>query len=165
LKTLYLMRHAKSDWANLNLSDHERPLNARGERDAPEMGRRLAEKKPRPEIIYASSAERVRATALHVAAAIGHPADDIVWRKDIYEGGVETVIQILGSTDDSIETAMLIGHNPTMSWCIANWSQGFGKHLPTAALACLRLDTQGWASISECSGELVDYDYPKLGAD
>lgn len=162
MKTLYLMRHAKSSWGDSGLRDFDRPLDRRGERDAPEMGRRLAQKTPRPQLIYASPAVRARQTILHVADVLGHPAEEIEWQPEIYGAGVEDILQILQATDDSIETAMLIGHNPTMSFCVSHWNPRFAHHFPTAALACVQLETDRWAKIGSCPGTLVDYDYPKL---
>lgn len=161
MKTLYLMRHAKSSWDDLNLSDFERPLNARGNRDAPVMAERMAAKSPQPQLVYASTAERVRQTILQVARAMAYPEADIVWKREIYEGGVEVVMGLLESTDDSIETVMVAGHNPTMSWCVSHWSNGFGHHFPTAGIACLRVQADSWADVAASPGELVEFDYPK----
>jgi phosphohistidine phosphatase len=165
MKTLYLMRHAKSSWGNAHLGDFERPLNERGESDAPEMGRRLSQKSPRPQLIYASPAERTRQTILYVADALGHPTEEIQWREKIYGAGVEDILSILEGTSDSIETTLLIGHNPTMGFCVAHWSRKFDHHFPTAALACLQIETDRWMDLGSSPGILVDYDYPKLDHD
>jgi len=120
MKTLYLVRHAKSSWENANLSDHDRPLNHRGERDAPRMGKRLRTRKPQPEMIVSSSAVRAKTTATILATEIGYPTSDISIDERLYGAEPKDVVSIIGELDDALACAMLVGHKLPKSR--ASWS-------------------------------------------
>ncbi|MEX2491133.1 MAG: histidine phosphatase family protein [Nitrospirales bacterium] len=163
MKTLYLSRHAKSSWNNSNLSDHARPLNDRGERDAPQMGKRLRKRKPQPTIIIASSAVRAETTATLLAEAIGYPVSDITIDERLYGAEVKDVVSIIGELDNAIDCAMLVGHNPTFTDLINALSGSQIENVPTCGIAVLKFPTKTWSKIGEVQGELLDFDYPKKG--
>ena len=95
VKQLILVRHAKSDWGDPALGDHERPLNKRGQRNAPEMGERLAEREAHPDRIYTSSALRARTTAKIIAEVLDYPAEDIEQVESLYHAGVSTWLDFI----------------------------------------------------------------------
>ena len=95
VKQLILVRHAKSDWGDPALGDHERPLNKRGQRNAPEMGERLVEREVRPDRIYTSSALRARTTAMVIAGVLDYPAENIEQVEDLYHAGVSTWLDFI----------------------------------------------------------------------
>jgi len=156
-KTLLLMRHAKSSWDEPQLSDAERPLNSRGRRDAPRMGRVLA---PLPDRIVSSPAVRARTTALLVAEAAEYTGP-IVFDARIYEAGVPELVQVTRDQPDGCHRLLLIGHNPGLE----AWVSAFALdtlRFPTAALAELELELSSWSDLSASTpGRLVRVVRPK----
>jgi phosphohistidine phosphatase len=161
MKTLYLSRHAKSSWNNSNMSDHARPLNERGEQDAPRMGNRLRTRKPQPTIIISSSAVRAETTATILAEAIDYPISEIKIDERLYGAEPSNVISIIHELDDGIDCAMLVGHNPTFTDLINALSGSQIDNVPTCGMAVLRIPTNTWSKIGQIQGELLDFDYPK----
>jgi phosphohistidine phosphatase len=165
MKTLYLVRHAKSSWNNANLSDHDRPLNSRGERDAPRMGEGLRKREPQPEIIISSSAMRAQTTATILATAIGYSHSDISIDERLYGAEPEDVLSIIGELDDAIVCAMLVGHNPTFTALINALGGCDIDNVPTCGIAVLAFPIDAWTEIGGVRGELLDFDYPKNDSD
>ena len=161
MKTLYLVRHAKSSWDHANLSDHDRPLNERGERDAPRMGKRLRKRGERPEVIISSSAVRAQTTARILAAAIDYPTSDISIDERLYGAEPKDVISILMDLDDGIDCAMLVGHNPTFTTLINALGRCDFDNVPTCGMAVLTFPNDSWKNISNVQGTLADFDFPK----
>ncbi len=159
MKTLYLVRHAKSSWDNANLSDHNRPLNERGERDAPRMGKRLRKREERPEVIISSSAVRAQTTARILAAAIDYPTSDISIDERLYEAEPEDVLSVIGNLDDGIDCAMLVGHNPTFTALINAMGRCDFDNVPTCGMAVLTFPIDSWKNIATVQGTLVDFDF------
>ena len=161
MKTLYLVRHAKSSWNNAHMSDHDRPLNERGERDAPRMGKRLGERNPQPEIIICSSAVRAETTATILAEAIGYPLSNLKIDERLYGAEPNNVISIIQELDDAIECAMFVGHNPTFTDLVNTLGRCEIENMPTCSMAVLAFPIETWSEISQVRGELLDFDYPK----
>src|SRR4051794_27250896 len=111
MRTLFLLRHAKSSWDDSALSDHERPLNDRGRRTAPLMGELMRERGLTPELIVCSTAVRARETAAAVKSAGGFAAD-VVFEPGVFEASPNTLRAIIAGMDDRYTSAMLVGHNP-----------------------------------------------------
>ena len=161
MKTLYLVRHAKSSWDNANLSDHDRPLNHRGERDAPRMGKRLRKRKPHPEVILSSSAVRAQTTATILATSIGYSESDIRIDERLYGAEPNDVVSIIGELDDGIDCAMVVGHNPTFTGLVNALGKCDIDNVPTCGVAVLTFPTAAWGKIAKVGGELIEFDYPK----
>ena len=123
-KSLYLVRHAKSSWTDTGLGDFDRPLNKRGLRDAPEMGRRLNLRNVHPEIILCSPARRTRET---LDLLIGKTAGNVHFKQAIYEASDQTLLSLVRTLPDSCTSAMLIGHNPAMGWLVRLCIEGSAK--------------------------------------
>src|SRR6188474_1511952 len=138
VKTLLVLRHAKSSWDDQNLDDHDRPLNARGERDAPRMGRLARKKRLSVELIISSDALRARLTAEAVADAIGY-GGQILLDPRLYHASAADILAVLRSAvDDNVTTVMIVGHNPGLEDLVARLT-GDPEGLPTAALAQIAL--------------------------
>lgn len=165
MKTLYLVRHAKSSWDNANQSDHDRPLNQRGERDAPRMGKRLRKRGNQPEVIISSSAVRALTTASILATALDYPTSDISINERLYGAEPEDVLSIIGSLDDRIHCAMLVGHNPTFTALINALGRCDLDNVPTCGMAVLTFPIDSWKNITTIQGTLVDFDFPKNPAE
>jgi phosphohistidine phosphatase len=161
MKTLLVLRHAKSSWDDQSLDDHERPLNARGERDAPRMGR-LARKKRLPvELIISSDALRARVTAQAMADAIGY-GGQILLDPRLYHASAADILTVLRSAvDNNVGTVMIVGHNPGLEDLVARLT-GDPEGLPTAALAQIALPIDRWSDVTASTrGTLVGLWRPK----
>lgn len=165
MKTLYLVRHAKSSWDNANQSDHDRPLNQRGERDAPRMGKRLRKRGDQPEVIISSSAVRALTTASILATALDYPTSDISIEERLYGAEPEDVLSIIGNLDDGIHCAMLVGHNPTFTALINALGGCDLDNVPTCGMAVLTFPIDSWKNMTTTQGTLVDFDFPKNHAE
>jgi phosphohistidine phosphatase len=159
MKTLYLLRHAKSSWADVSLADFDRPLNDRGLDAAPFMGRFIAENNFIPDAILTSPARRAEQTARLVkeAAAIPH---SIKFDERIYEASPQMLSQVVSELDDGLTSAMLIGHNPGIEGFI-RFLTGTLEPMPTAALAVIDLSIQKWDEISANKGAVEHIARPK----
>ena len=165
MKTLYLVRHAKSSWTNANLSDHDRPLNDRGERDVPRMGQRLRNRKTLPEIIISSSAVRAKTTAKILAKSIDLPKSNVTINEKLYGAEPEDVVSILRELDDTIACVMVVGHNPTFTHLVNELGNVSIDNMPTCGIAILTFPIDAWKDIKRGKGTLLDFDYPKKEED
>ena len=158
---LLICRHAKSSWQDPGLHDFDRPLNKRGERDAPEMGRRLVQRQMRPDLIMTSPAARASATALHYARQLGIPPGQIQQNPEQYEASALKLIGLIRAVDSGVRTLMLVGHNPE-STCLANELGGLSiDNIPTGGIVALAFSKCAWADLTAGSGTLLFFDYPK----
>ena len=160
VKTLVIMRHAKSSWKELGLSDHDRPLNKRGRDDAPKMGRLLRNKKLKPELIISSGAKRARETLKHVIEACGYK-QEIRISEALYAAGPEAYIKLLRELDDGYDRVMVVGHNPGLEELLEVLTKE--EHiLPTAALVWVELPIRRWRELDySVIGELIDLWRPR----
>lgn len=152
MKTLFVLRHAKSSWDYPELSDFDRPLNKRGERAAPFMGEMMREKGLVPQLIVSSPAERAKTTAELVAEAGGFEPP-ILFDDRIYGAGANTLAYIISGFNDSIDVAMVVGHNPGLETLVHALS-GESRQFPTAALAVIDLNIEVWSGIEIGKGSL-----------
>ncbi len=161
MKRLILVRHAKSSWANPELGDFDRPLNNRGERDAPMMGQRLQKGGLVPQVIVTSPAKRAWTTAQFIAQEVGIDTQEIVRYPEIYEADVATLMAVISHFAGDWKDVMLVGHNPGLTE-LAEYLTGeaFGN-LPTCAMCSLALPISDWAQIKERCAEVHHLDYPK----
>lgn len=161
MKTLLILRHAKSSWDDASLDDRQRPLNARGRRDAPRMGDLLRDESLVPDVIITSTAVRAHATALAVAEAAGY-AGDIVVDPLLYHASPEDVLAVLKTVPNAnARIVMIVGHNPGLEDLIERLA-GEWHDLPTAALVQLALPIDPWGELDASTrATLVDIWRPK----
>ena len=150
MKTLMLLRHAKSSWKEEGIADHDRPLNKRGKKTAPVMGHLILEKKLVPDLILSSTAVRARTTAEAVAEACNYKSS-IEHLEELYLATAgEILFQAQSRTgdadDDSINRLMLVAHNPGMEDLVSRLS-GHPEPFPTAALAVFELGIESWRAL------------------
>ncbi len=160
MKTLFLGRHAKSSWDDSGLSDFERPLNDRGERDAPEMGRRLAEKHRTADVILCSAAVRARTTAAILAKEWGYEGDLLLEPK-LYEASSSQMLDFIQELEDEATSALVVAHNPTITWLanlLGNLSIG---NVPTCGIVALTIPCDNWSEVEVGRAELIEFDFPK----
>lgn len=160
MKTLLLVRHAKSSWDRPGLDDHDRPLNARGLRDAPEMGRRLAERGLIPDRILSSTALRAQTTAQLIADAFGYDADRIVLDERLYAASDDEVLRVIGEIDGDIGTAMVVGHNPETVSLARRFSRDVHE-MPTCAVAEFTFDVDAWYELEDAEPTSVRVETPR----
>ena len=161
MKTLYLLRHAKSSWNFDELSDQERPLNDRGRDDAPKMGQALAKRRICPDLVVSSPAVRAMSTALLVAREMQYPHDKIAVEPGIYGADVEALLAIIRALPDTAASVLLVGHNPTITETANELSPSSLNEMPTAAVVCLRFETDKWEEVGKANAEFYFYDYPR----
>lgn len=161
MKTLYLMRHAKSSWDFDDLNDQERPLNNRGRDDAPAMGQALAKRDIHLDLLVSSPAVRAMSTATLVAKEISYPHDQIQVVEGVYQAEVTDLLRIVRQFPDSAASVLLVGHNNTLTDFANLLSPNPLPELPTAAIVCLKFGIESWAELDRHNAEFYFYDYPK----
>lgn len=162
MKTLYLIRHAKSSWKDPDLRDFERPLNKRGKRDAPEMGQRLKKYKAVADVIISSPAKRAIKTAKIIAREVGFPVRKIVTKETVYLADVPTLVEVIRKISDKHHQVMLFGHNPGLTM-LANFLVNGEpvENIPTCGIFCIEFEIDSWEKVEEGVGKTLFFDYPK----
>lgn len=164
-RTLVMIRHAKSSWANPLQSDFERPLNDRGEHDAPMMGERLKKLDLIPDLIIASTAKRAMQTAKKIPAAIGYDSDKIQWVDKLYHCIPSVFEEVIEEIEDDINTVFIVAHNPGISAFANQLSPLFSiDHMPTCGLVAARMDMEHWSDFSITERKVILFEYPKKQA-
>jgi phosphohistidine phosphatase len=161
MKTLTIVRHAKSSWKDPSLSDRERPLNGRGERDAPEMGRRIAEAGIRPSLIISSPAKRAWTTAKIIAREISYPQEFLQREDDLYLASVDQMLDVLVAQDTRFNSIMLFGHNPGLTEFVNYLVPGLTDNLPTSGVVSVSFEQDDWSLYDKPQVQLDLHDYPK----
>ena len=161
MRTLYLVRHAKSDWSNTSLDDFDRPLNKRGHSNAPLMGRILREIGVEPDLIVSSPALRAITTAQLLAKEVRYDQEKIVTDKQIYEASVKTLINVISKQPALLKALMFVGHNPGLT-AFANYISDFdADNVPTTGVVCIQFKMDDWKNLESTTGRLVFFHYPK----
>jgi phosphohistidine phosphatase len=159
MKTLFVLRHAKSSWNDAGLSDFDRPLNERGLKAAPLMGEVMKKNQFQPALILSSPAKRAEQTANLVKEAAGI-GSAIQYEKRIYEASVPRLLEIISEQDEKIESILLVGHNPGFEGLL-RFLTGEMHEIPTATLAVIDLKAQKWNEINYATGNLRALIRPK----
>jgi phosphohistidine phosphatase len=160
LKTLFLVRHAKSSWSDATLADRERPLAKRGRRAARRMGRRLAERKARPDLMISSPALRALKTARLMARKLQHPRRRIQVDDTLYAATLAAVLRRVRDLDERYARVMLFGHNPQIAQLVRHFSRRITP-MPTCAVACFTFAADAWSDVGPQTLRHVEFDYPK----
>ncbi|MEO2021763.1 MAG: histidine phosphatase family protein [Pirellulaceae bacterium] len=160
MKTALILRHAKSNWDNIHQSDHERPLNKRGQRDAPRLGELILREQLTPDTIVSSTAQRARETAEAVAAA-SQFAGEILYDDNLYLAPPQVYLDLLQAMPDEHQRVLLIGHNPGLEELVSRLTEQ-PTTMPTAALAHLQWELDSWQDLAEAStARLRDFWIPR----
>lgn len=161
MKRLYIIRHAKSDWSDPALSDFDRPLNQRGEKDAPLMGKIVAEHHPRPDLILSSPAVRARTTAETISRKWGYETEKIVFDQDLYLADTRKIVETVRHLPAWADTVCIVGHNPGLTLFAEHISGCVIDNIPTCGIVAVRLKQNEWNTIGKGSAQLLFFDYPK----
>ena len=168
IRSVYVLRHAKSSWDLAELADHDRPLDPRGERAALVMGRYMSQRHFLPELVLCSTATRARET-LALAGSQWPCTPEIEFSPRLYLTGERELLQVLKAVDDGIRAVLIVGHNPDLHDLLKGLaSRGdaplldeMAKRFPTAAFAAIKLPLVHWAGIGQASGSLACFTTPK----
>lgn len=162
MKTLYLIRHAKSSWSNASLSDFDRPLNERGKHDAVTMGDRLLKQNILPDCIISSSSKRTKKTAKRITKALNFKFSNVQFKDELYHANHLTLMKTLCEVQDKYNSIFIIGHNPGISnFCDYLTHQAID--FPTTGIAKITFEVDSWMEITSGYGVLEWFDYPKNG--
>ena len=161
IKELFLVRHAKSSWDDATISDHDRPLNERGFRNAPEMGGRLCDRGVSPDALISSTALRARTTAEIMAGLLNYPKDQIVFDRALYHASATELQEFIGGLDDSHYSVMLFGHNPGITSVVSHLYGIVLDNLPTCGVVHLCFSEGSWAEASRSMPSEATIDFPK----
>ena len=164
VKTLYIVRHAKSSWDDPGLDDFERPLNERGKRDAPRMGKRLKEREIYPDLMISSPARRAFSTAKRIAKILGYKKEGIKTEKKLYHAGEEQILSVIKTLSDKFEVVMVIGHNPGLTEFVNTFKDDEGQiidNIPTCGIVAFEMKVDRWKDIGWANGKMIFFDFPK----
>ncbi|BDS13650.1 SixA phosphatase family protein [Aureispira anguillae] len=161
MKTLYLVRHAKSSWKDLSLKDIDRPLNKRGMRDAPFMGKLMHRKGIFPDKIITSPAKRAQLTAKEFALQLGYQWDNTQVLATIYEASAYDLVNIVQHLDDQWQEVMLFGHNPSYTVFTNFYAIPELDNVPTGAVVAIQFPVDTWAAVTPKNGQLHFFEYPR----
>jgi len=160
MKNLYLIRHAKSDWDDISIKDFDRPLNARGHRNAPFMAKKLKNRIETTDLIVSSPANRAITTAFYFAKQFDIELKTIKQELKIYEAPVVRLLEVVNNLDNTCKDVLIFGHNPGFSYLV-NYVTGHICQMPTCSIAHVQFDLDDWKLISANTGRFIDLDYPK----
>jgi phosphohistidine phosphatase len=162
VKRLFLLRHAKSSWADHRLGDAERPLAPRGERDAPRVGGRLHAHGCAPDCILSSTARRAEETARRVADPLGYARAAICREAALYLASPEDIVAIVAAQRAAIATLLLVGHNPGLTELAGALAPKLAlANLPTAGVVGFEIEADDWSEWAAAPRRLVYFDFPK----
>jgi phosphohistidine phosphatase len=162
MKTLFLIRHAKSSWADPLQEDFDRPLNKRGRTDAPRMARRLKERGIHPDVLLSSPAERAISTGTIIAEKAGYQLPKIHTDKRLYHATDDELLNFVQKLNDSNDRAMIIAHNPGLTEFVNRLNfQPLTDNIPTCGVVCMKLPVSSWKDVTWGKGEVDFYDFPK----
>jgi phosphohistidine phosphatase len=161
MKTLFLVRHAKSSWGDFSLPDFERPLNERGKQDAPAMARRLLKKGVKPNLLVSSPAKRAKKTAQAFAEEFEMDKDHILYRDELYMAGVDQLYKVIGELKDSIDHVAIFSHNPGITTFANTLQVAAIDDMPTCSIFAVTIKADKWSDFRKSKKEFWFFDFPK----
>ncbi|HMG89694.1 MAG TPA: histidine phosphatase family protein [Chryseolinea sp.] len=167
MKTLFIIRHAKSSWDGSNVDDFERPLSERGKRDAPRMGKRFKEKEIHPDQMVSSPAKRAFSTAKKIAKVLKFSKENVKTDRRLYHADEETILTVVRELKDSRKVVMIFGHNPGLTEFVNSLMDGQQDidNIPTCGVVAFQFNTETWTDVNWGKGKMLFFDYPKSKED
>lgn len=162
MKTIYIARHSKSSWDEPGLSDHERPLNATGIKKTKLIIDFLKKKNVYPDLIITSSATRAKNTAFLVAKGLGYPLAQVVIDEKMYHASQDSILMGLYTLDDNINSVMIFGHNPTLTYFVNQFLDPPIINLPTSGVVAIEFATEKWVEIGSAKYRNRFTVFPKM---
>lgn len=161
MKTLFVVRHAKSSWEDFSLSDHDRPLLPIGVKKTNLIVRFLQSKNEIPQLMLSSSAVRAFETARLIAAGVGYPQDEIKIEPLLYHASSETIFDELSAVSNDIVSVMIFGHNPTFTYFVNRFLDPGIVNLPTSGMVAIEFETNKWEDIIKAKHRIKYFVTPK----
>jgi len=161
VKTLLLIRHAKSDWNDASLSDFERPLNERGKRDAPAMAHRLLDKKVEIDAFISSPAKRAKKTASIFSKEYGRDKEELILVDELYGAEEDIFFDVISKADDKYNSIAIFSHNPGITDFANMLTDARIDNIPTCSIFAVTIDCKRWADFKHAKKEFWFFDYPK----
>ena len=161
MRTLFLIRHAKSSWDNPGLRDFNRPLNERGLHDAPRMAKMLVKQGLKPDLLVSSPAKRALTTALFFAETFDIADEAVLREEEIYEAAPGDILHIISRLPDSAQTVLLFGHNPTFTEVANRFTEDFIDNVPTCGVVQIVSEADSWKAFSEGNAAVRACFFPK----
>lgn len=160
MKTVLLIRHAKSDWLT-GVADFERPLNARGQKNAPMMAQRLADKKIMIDAFISSTANRALTTCKYFATVYGIAEHDIIQKPELYHAPPQVFIDVISKLADQYQSVALFSHNPGITEFVNDLTDTYIDNMPTCGVFAVTAKTDSWANFNNTAKSFLFFDYPK----
>lgn len=161
MKTLLLVRHAKSSWGDFSLPDFDRPLNERGKHDAPMMAKRLLNKGVKLDLLVSSPAKRAKRTAQAFAEVLGKEKENILYEEELYMASAEQFFSVISRLDNSFNNIAIFSHNPGIT-SFANILQVASiDEMPTCSILAISTPAQSWLDFRVSQKKFWFFDYPK----
>jgi phosphohistidine phosphatase len=161
MKTVLLVRHAKSDWGDPSLSDFDRPLNDRGKRDAPVMAHRLVDRGVKIDCFISSPAKRAHRTAREFAEAYKVDKKDVLHIDDLYGAGEEVFLRVIQEAKSKWDTIAIFSHNPGLTDFANTLTSNRIDNIPTSGVFAVKASCDDWKDFEKAEKELWFFDYPK----
>lgn len=161
MKTLLCIRHAKSSWANPGMNDYDRPLNERGEKDAPMMAERLLKRNVKLDLLVSSPAKRASTTCSSFAKTYNFKKGDILFKEDLYLAPPAVFFKIISAIDDEFKHVAVFAHNPGITDFVNLLTNYRIDNMPTCAVFAIKIDTTQWSRFEMAEKEFWFFDYPK----
>ena len=163
MKTLYIIRHAKSSWANIDQTDFDRPLNERGKKDAPNMAKHLFDKNVNIDTLVTSTAVRAKNTCKIFATQFKITETNIILKPELYLAPVEVFYNVLMTLQNDVNNVAIFAHNPGITEFINDVQCGATlDNLPTTGVFALQIKTEQWQFFKEAKKEYLFFVAPKL---
>ena len=161
MKQLLLIRHAKSSWDDPSLSDFERPLNERGKKDAPEMAKRLRDKKIEIDAVVSSPAKRARQTAKYFVKKFDLKKKNVVLESKLYEAGDENFYEVVENLKNKWDSVAIVSHNPGITSFAHSLTEIKVDDMPTCSVFAFKISADRWKDFRDARKEFLFFDYPK----
>lgn len=162
MKTIYLIRHAKSSWSSLSLNDFDRPLNDRGKKDTPFIGEKLKELSFNPDEILSSPSKRTTKTIKLICKEVTFDFNNVVFKQELFHPSLNTLKSELNSLSDTIHSVAFVSHNYGISDFANYLTDNTIGTMPTCGVVKINFDIDSWEEIIEGLGTLEYYVYPKM---
>jgi phosphohistidine phosphatase len=165
MKTLLLIRHAKSSWADVGLDDFDRPLNDRGKKEAPMMARRLLDKKVKIDAYISSPAKRARKTATAFMKEFKEKKGKLILEKELYEASDQNFSNAIRNAKNKFDRIAIFSHNPGITEFANSLTDVRIDDMPTCSVFAIKADIKKWVDFKEAKKEFWFFDYPKAGTE
>jgi phosphohistidine phosphatase len=162
MKTVYIVRHAKSSWADMSMKDIDRPLNGRGRRDAPFMSSKCEELKYIPELIITSNATRAQETCKYFIDRFNLNDAQIQVNPKLYHAPEDTYFEEGQLIDESISSVMMFGHNPGITYLANTVTDNYIDNVPTCGVLVIKSTAKTWSELDTMNSQLLNFIYPKM---